>query len=58
MTGMFQEQMSKALESLYTQYAVGYFGEAAAIDAPSPEREAFAAWWKYVDTLPLSGETK
>jgi len=50
-TQAYANRMGKAENSFYTQYAVGYFGEAAAIDAPSPEREAFNEWIKYVRTF-------
>ena len=50
-TQAYANRMGKAENSFYTQYAVGYFGEAAAIDAPSPEREAFSQWIKYVRTF-------
>ena len=50
-TQAYVDRMTRAEDSLYTQYAVGYFGEAAAIDAPSPERDAFNEWFKYVGTF-------
>ena len=50
-TQAYVDRMGRAENSLYTQYAVGYFGEAAAINAPSPERDAFSQWFKYVGTF-------
>ena len=50
-TQAYVDRMRRAENSLYTQYAVGYFGEAAAIDAPSPERDAFNEWFNYVGTF-------
>ncbi|HAT66969.1 MAG TPA: hypothetical protein DCS66_20645, partial [Flavobacteriaceae bacterium] len=50
-TQKYADRMGNAENSLYTQYAVGYFGEAATLDAPSPEREAFSQWIKYVRTF-------
>jgi hypothetical protein len=43
--------MTDAAKKFRTQFAVGYFGEAAAINKPSDEREAFSQWWKYVATF-------
>ena len=50
-TQAYVNRMSKAANNFYTQFAVGYFGEAATSDTPSPEREAFSQWFKYVATF-------
>ena len=45
------DKMTDAAKKFRTQFAVGYFGEAAAINKPSDERDAFSQWFKYVGTF-------
>tara|TARA_R110000744_G_scaffold11535_1_gene34914 strand:+ start:979 stop:1593 length:615 start_codon:yes stop_codon:yes gene_type:complete len=50
-TQAYVDKMSEAANNFRTQFAVGYFGEAAAINKPSDERDAFSQWFKYVGTF-------
>jgi len=58
-TKEYNAAMSRDLEGLFVEYALNYFGEEALVPKTNtPARLAFVEWWNFVNTVPLSGETK
>jgi hypothetical protein len=58
-TKEYNAAMSRDLEGLFVEYALNYFGEEALVPGTNtPARLAFEEWWNFVNTVPLSGETK
>jgi len=51
--------MRKDLGGKFEEYGLNYFGEEALVPKTNtPARLAFVEWWNFVNTVPLSGETK